>query len=640
LHRLGFRLSLLWGLSFAAATLIVVLHPVGLSANLDRTSTLTIAGLNLVAVSVTFGVVGIQAQHFAETYTQAIVRTLSRRQRWPAILTFEAVGVLYAVILALAAPTLATGWAAALLLGIGLVESGLVLTELIVRFDSARLIQLVTVEVLDHMKRPGDVSGDLAISGAQPILDLLIRGAQKGDVEVVGSGMDAWLRLFSAYIESRGQLFYSDQYIDWQFARAQELIETYGRQSAGVVLPRLIEGTAHLGVAAAAHRQVFDEGINEGVYFATRCMQAAVATSRDAHLSPAAAQAIIGVTSIGEALLDANKVNTAGEAVRTLRSLAAALANEPYLAHWASTGLAQILLKLADQHSRSLMSGPHADEAADSIIAISQADRSRSLGPTHFLTAPMAERSLPRLVYSTARAASQERQSSHWRTWDRVCGKLADFTFTLPARQDLDWMVRSNAADCCGGVLLALISAPRRDPTLRLFSQLIPEFMELMRLPDANRLHLTELLGEVLLPAYYAARPESPDAYIDFIRQVAVEMADWPVPERRRFAPALRRVGAAALKRGDEELARAMAQASLPNTHIRSQAIRTRTDEFETPRFARFNMLNRPGVPEPTIGTDHLDPTAQERYLQLELETHPPTDRESEEEEESEYEGE
>jgi hypothetical protein len=338
----------------------------------------------------------------------------------------------------------------------------------------------------------------------------------------------------------------------------------------------------------------------------------------------------------------ANKVNTTGEVVRTLRSLGAVLANEPYLAHWAATGLAQILLKLADQHPGALMSGTHADEAADSIIAISEADRSRSLGPTHFLTAPMAERSLPRLVYVTACAASQERQSSRSTSWDRVCSKLAHLTFALPARQDLDHMVRSNSADCCGGVLLALISAPRRGPTLNLFTQLIPEFRNLLRLPDAERLLVADVVGEVLLPAYYASRPESivTNAYINFIKQVAGEVIGWTVPQRRRFAPALRRVGAAALMRGDEGLARAMAEATLPHRSLRSRQIRAVADEFESEAFARFNLLIRPGMPELAIGTDHLDQTAQERYLQLELELHPATNQESDEAQEFEIESE
>lgn len=60
-----------WGLAFLAASLLLLVP----SGDLDRGSILTVAGLQLVAVSVTFGVIGIQAQHLAETYPRSITST-------------------------------------------------------------------------------------------------------------------------------------------------------------------------------------------------------------------------------------------------------------------------------------------------------------------------------------------------------------------------------------------------------------------------------------------------------------------------------------------------------------------------------------------------------------------------------------
>ena len=532
--------------------------------------------------------------------------------------------MLFAVALSLESPTLATGWAALILLGVGLIESGLVLQELLTRFDSSRLMQLVAAESLAMIHKRGGMEPNSVIAAAQPILDLIVRGAQNDDVAIVGHGMAAWRRLFAEYIKAKGQLFYSDLYIDWLFARAQELIEIYGRRSSGIVLPKLIAGTVDLGVTAAHHRQAYNEGINEGVYFSNRCLEAAVATSVGAHLSPAAGQAIVGITAIGTALLDASKVNTAGETIRSLRSLGRALSDDPYLAHWVSSGLADMVLNLGERFPDALMAEPHAEEAADAIIAISQADRTGKLGPTHFLTAPMAERSLPRLVYTTARAGGRRNRREGWTTWDSICAKFGHFTFTIPARPDVDTMVRINAANCCGGILQALLAAPHREPTLRTFRDLGSDFIALIATGDAERLHLVDVAEEVMLSAYYASTdPEATNDCLGFLDDFAKGALGWDQATQRRFGPAFRRVGAAAIVRADHDTARTMALASVPRSQRTGKGIYVPEDDFDLDGFAPFNQLQRPGVPEPNRGTDHLNREAQDDFLELERQLHP-----------------
>jgi hypothetical protein len=621
-----FRLVLLWILAFTDVVVLAAFQPGPLSAKLDPGSILAIAGLNLVAVSVTFGVVGIQAQHFAETYTRAVVRSVNDRRRWPAVLVFQAAGVLVAISLALISPTLASGVAAAVLLGVGLVESGLILAELLDRFDGVRLLRLLARRNVDRVNRQDGTDPGRLIPDAQAVLDLLIGGAEKGDTEIIEAGLAVWLEMFRAYLLRRGQLFYDDEYIGWTFARLQELIETYGRRSAGVVLPKLIEGTVELGKAAAAHKQKFNEGVNEGVYAAIRCLKAAVATSVDAHLSPAAGSAIIGITRIGEALVDAGKVNTAAEPVRALRSLGRALGPKPELAYWTSTGLAQIIIKLAGLHPNDLMAGTHAENAAEGIADIVEADHA-DLGPTHFLTAPMSERSLPRLVYSASYAANKDANRRHSTHWDGVARLLGRMAFSVPRRADIDTTVRSNAAACCGGVLLALMVAPQRDPTIRLFNDLSKEYRDLLETGEPDRLHLAENLGEVLLAAYYASlqTPDAASPYRKFTIETAEQISAWDGPQRRRFAPALRRVGAAALHNGDEALGRQMARASLPERPEPLAAF-VIDDEFETGPFGHALLLARPGLPDPPTGDAHLDVDARRHFLELEYQSHPAPD--------------
>src|SRR5439155_18840373 len=96
---------------------------------LDRVAILTIAGMEVVAVSVTFGVLGIQAQHLAETYTCAVARLAGRHARWTIMLVAQALGVLYVTVAAIVTPAKEAGVAATLLLAVGLAANGMVVQE-------------------------------------------------------------------------------------------------------------------------------------------------------------------------------------------------------------------------------------------------------------------------------------------------------------------------------------------------------------------------------------------------------------------------------------------------------------------------------------------------------------------------------
>jgi hypothetical protein len=617
-RRSRIRLGLVWVIAFCAAGLTAWLHPAPLSRDLDSASILTIAGLNLVAVSVTFGVVGLQTQHLAETYTRSVARAIDETRRWPAVLALQAASVMATIGLALGHPMVASGISAAILLGVGLVESGLVLSELLAQFDSLQLIALLGRRSVDRLNATRPVEPESVIPDAQSVLDLIVRGAEKADTEVTAAGLEAWRSMFFAYLENRGPLFYSDQYLAWKFARLQELIETYGRRSAGVVLPKLIQGAVDLGIAAARHLPGVGEGINEGVYYTVRCLEAAVATSVDAHLSPAAASALVGIGDLGEALVDSQKVNTAGEIARSLSRLGKALDSRPDLAHWATNGLARLIIRLSGEFSLVHMASSSAEEAVEGLVAIVKADHS-DLGPTHFLTAPLSDTSLPRLVFQSASAAAKQ-DTRRLNDWTSVSARLAHLAFEIPLRTDLPYMVRSNGAQCAVGVLLALMVAPYSDATVKVFSDLAVKYLKVLDMGEPDRLHLVDGLAEALLAAYYASRSNSKAAgvYRTFITDVGSHIAGWETKKRRRFAAALRLVGAAAIRDAEEELSIMMARASLPPIPSRSRSIPAFTDAFETGPFGFVGLLGRPGVPLSIGGDSHLDEDARRKFLHLE----------------------
>jgi hypothetical protein len=608
--------AIFWGLAFVASALILLRRP-GLTSHLDPVAILTIAGMNLVAVSVAGGLVGLQRQHLIETYSTAVSRVASRGARWPIVIVAQAIGVVYIVAMALVSQTLATGVAATLLLAVGLALDGVVLWDLLGRFDPTALVRIQGEIAVEEMrKRAGPPNPERVIVSAQAILDLGAKAAEKGDTEVVAQAMKAWHSITACYFERQilGLVYY-DQWLDWLFARCEELVMAYAPKSAGLVLPAVIDGVVNLGVQAAHYRNPINETLDEGTYHACRVLRTAVASSVTSNLSPAAEQATVGIVRIADACLSRNKVITAQEPIRALRLIGVGMPKTGASTQ-ASIGLTQVAIQLASHHSDHLMADAAAEGAVDAIAEIVAHDKS-GLGATHFLTAPAAENNVVRLCSQLSLAGDRDKRASHWTHWDSLASAAANLCFDLPTSHP-DRMVRQNAVQCCEEILLALLALPYRAVRTKMVTDLFPRYVEMVLKDTEGRFHTDERLGELLVATYHQSRqmPEASAQLRELLSTGASAIAKTQPDRRRRLSPALRQVGAAAIHNGDTEMAEVMARASLPPKPSMSKQIRLPADLFEMEWG--HAIPHRPGMPDMTSDTDHLKAAARDKYLDLE----------------------
>jgi hypothetical protein len=608
----------MWVIGFTIALLVVVLHP-GLSDSIDRVAILTIAGMEVVAVSVTFGVLGIQAQHLAETYTRAVARQAAQNSRWPTMLLAQALGIIFVTVSAIFSPTKATAIAAALLLALGLAANGLVVQEFLQRFDPVRLIVLQRQAAIFALGRADRRDGRIVVGTAQPVLNLIVRGSEIGDTEVVTAGMAAWRDILAQYLLVVTPVW-GDALIEWLFARSQELVETYAPRSSGVVLPTLIEGVRDLGLICSRYVNPLNRDHDEGTHAACRVLRRAVAQSINADLSPSADLATASVTRLGDACIGVGKVVTLQEPIRILRHIGTqTVDNWPHVANRASNGLAELAILVALSRAIDHMASECARQVVDALYEM-LARPDQGLGAAHGVTAPLANNTLPRLCYALETAARLDRGPADWR-WDQAGADVATLCFGLPSRADLYFSVRSNAAECCQEILLVLLSMPYRQPTTRLSSELFPRFTELVVGDADGRLSTRRLFGELLLYTYYRSRlvPQAEPLYRGLILTAAATVGSLEAQRRRQLAPMLRRVGAAALHFRDTAMATAIARASLPPIPVPGgRAIRLPLDFFEPGGWAGETFHHRRGLPDLQLEPHHLDQAVRRVYLRLE----------------------
>jgi hypothetical protein len=541
------------------------------------------------------------------------------------MLTGQALGVIFVTASAIFSPTKAAAVSATLLLAIGLAASWIVVQEFLQRFDPIHLITLQRDGAIAALARPHTGAGQTAVRRSQPVLNLIVRGADIGDTEVVAAGMHAWKDILIRYLQVETPTW-SDPLLEWLFARSQELVETYAPRSAGVVLPALIEGVADLGLVCSRYVNPLNRDHDEGTHAACRVLRRAVVRSINADLSPSADLATLSVTRLGEATIEVGKIVTLQEPIRILRHTGNQTAeNWPHVANRASSGLAELIIQVALQRPTENMADECARQALEGLDEMC-GHPDMSLGAVHAVTAPLANNTLPRVLYALQSASRQEGNGRpRWdvvrRRWDDLSVVLANLCFGLPGRQDLYFMTRINAAECCEEILLVLLALPFRQRAVRLIADLFPLFIDLVVADVDERLHTRRLFGELLLYTYYrsSAVPQAEPVYRDLVLAAAARIGTLEVNQRRHLAPMLRRVGAAAIARRDASMAAAIARASLPPIPIRGRrAIRIPIDDFEAGGWVGETFHHHPGLPAFALDDDHLAQAARRVYLRLE----------------------
>jgi len=611
-----------WPYAFIAALSVAVFQP--FPGDLDRGTILAIAGLDLVVVAAAFGLLALLAQHLAESYSRRMLASLLTTLNWQWTLGAQGVGVVYVVALALWRPAISTGVAATVLLSIGLIESWRLLRQLLDRFDPVELVRAQTTEGLRRLSlAPAPQLTDVAVADCESILQVLVAAGDRADTTVVRECFQGWNRVLQEYV-ARADLFFNDGLLYWLFARCQELVEKYARESAALVLPVVVEGVTLLGTTTARHRNRLNPAVDEGTYHAVRVLNVAVVLAANASLSTAADQAMIGIGAIAEACLDSAKLETLQEPIAALIQVGRGSAKiSTTVASRAAINLARILLRLAHLNQPDVMIDANVETASDGLCAIVREAKGH-LTPGHFLVAPLTEDNLARVVFVLAQAAGRSGKS-RWTAFDRAAKQIADLGLELATRPlDGDVVtVPSNAAESVAALLVAVMSIQSRDPWPKIVSELVPAYVKLGLEDEQGRLHVERGLGSVLLALYYGSKatPAVEGLYRKLIADAAEAIAGAGRHQRRRMSVALRLVGAAAMHFADAEIAQSVAAAVLPRPPTTSKAIVLTDDLFQSDYFASqlgVNPIGRRGLPDPAFPNYHLDDKNRRDYLELE----------------------
>jgi hypothetical protein len=611
-----------WPYAFIAASAIAIFQPV--AGDLDRGSILAIAGLDLVVVAASFGLLAVLAQHLAESYSRRMLSSLLTTLNWQWTLGAQGIGVVYVVALALWRPQISTGVAATMFLSVGLIESWRVLRQLLDRFDPVELVRAQTNDGLRRLRAAGPQQlTDIAVADCESVLQVLVAAGDRADTAVVRECFQGWNRVLEEYV-ARADLFFNDRLLYWLFARCQELVEKYARESAALVLPVVVEGVTLLGTTSARHRNPLNPAVDEGTYQADRVLKVAVALAANASLSTAADQAVMGIGAIAEACLDSTKLETLQDPVAALIEVGRASAQvSTIVASRAAINLATVVLRLARLTQPNVMIDPNVESASEGLCAIVRETKGY-LTPGHYLVAPLTDENLPRVVYELAQAGGRSGER-HWTAFDRAAKHVVDLGLELatrPLNGDVI-TVPSNAAESIAALLVAVMSIKSRDPWPKIISELVPAYVKLGLEDEPGRLHVERGLGPVLLALYYGSKatPEVEGLYRKLILDAANAISGAARHQRRRLSVALRLVGAAAMHFADVETAEAVAAAVLPRQPTTSKAIRLPEDLFQSGYFASqlgVNPIGRRGVPDPAFPDYHVQEKNRRDYLELE----------------------
>ncbi len=388
-------------------------------------------------------------------------------------------------------------------------------------------------------------------------------------------------------------------------------------------------GIEALGRTSGLYRNPLNADHDEGTYWAVRVLQLAVTESAHADSYPAAQQATEAIKEVALACVTARKNVTLQAPLQSLVEIGIANAEEAIdVASRATIGLVETTILLCASDQRDVMVRSNAETAVRGIRDITM-KAGGALGPGHFLVAPLTKSNLPVLVQRLEEAASRTREMRQDSPFDYMASSMADLSVDLQVHPTAGYMVRPNAIDATGCIIVGLLMVPAREPVFRVIHRLTNWLLSLSLRDASLERHATPALAWTLLAAYYRSR-QWPEAET-FLRALIIDVLKTSEGAeddgRRRMSPGLRQIGAAAMHFNDNEIATGVARATLPLE-------KGGPDEFQDlGAFAidyfdlSFSPLQRPGLMVPTLGDYHLDEVCRRHYLELEALVHSPDEK-------------
>lgn len=607
-----------WLVGAVAVGLVLGLRP--LPQDLDRGSLLAMAGLIVGILAITFGIVAVLRQHVVETYARPVYAVVLTRNAWQTAVVGEGVSIIVLVAVALWRPDMSAGAVGAVLILASLVQSWRALSQLLRQFDPLNLVRLQRDVAISRLHGTTDRVG--AVTGpSNAILNLILVAAQRSDADLVAAGLRAWEEILTAYCRSR-PLSFSDDYLYWLIARSEELVERYMQESVGFMLPVIVDGIGRLGAAIARYRNPLNADVDEGTPMFGRLLLEVVQRSGTVRRPVAAHDAVQGLISMAQRCIESAKQAVAQVPIQNLRDAAMwAGQTAPAIASQATIGLTRVLVAVADSNPFDVMRPSNADDIVTAIRDIARAVR-REPSPAHFLTAPMSEQTLPRLAQTLWLAAEREGDEREAITWVAMAAVLDELCLEIATQDTFDRMVRANAVESCGCVVLGSFAVQRRELVAEVPRVIVPTLLELA-LRDDGRLRAVEALAPCLLATYIASGPPADGHYRSLVGDVLTRVATEEQRIRQRLAPVMRQLGATALHFDDSAMAELAARASVPARRGLSRQVRVLGDEFHVGGpLSSYGRLGRPGVRLPQIPEHYRDEDVQIRYEQLESRVH------------------
>jgi|GEM_PF-3974325 len=289
-------------------------------------------------------------------------------------------------------------------------------------------------------------------------------------------------------------------------------------------------------------------------------------------------------------------------------------------------GLLETALAYTDADDPIIAQG-YVGDILDLFVSIGEAAPRVSLRQ---LVLPLAQVSLTTLYLSLLEAGDASQQSRrHERVdanWDRLADRTLGLCLDMSRMGNQEVIVRHDAVDCA---VLALIGELSRPASLLRhlegFSYLWKAVAATFQQTLDSSLHFWETFTELLLSTYVKSRESDADRVAEQLRTLLIQwleaMSDIDQRQRHSVGASARILGASAIGRADDAMAKAAARAVGESpTFSGSKAIHIpEEDLFTSGHFGAKLFITpvRRGVASIALGVEHDKPENRRRFLEL-----------------------
>ena len=626
-----------WLIFFAAAIVVTVRQPN--ADKLDPGSIFALAGLAVVVLSLTFPVILLIVQNLSQRSLKDLLDEFKRRGPWKEPMRTQAAAIVLIVTGGLWHATVSTG-AGALLVLLALFGEG---------YGAFRRIldEMSPITLLNHLvdrraaqirayRRPDSAGVPAAEQEAARTLEAVLAMAEmaiaSADLELLRLTLDRVADLCTACMDVG--VSFGDSLSELLAIRLASILEAAARSSTSVALPEVTTRIGTIGATIAGYQRdgfIAPGGIPSSI---ADLLAEALSHGHPDKRSSAPAQAIRGITSIGNAYIGAGRVSGTNHLIDKLRAiaLAAIQARDQLLARQASLGLLEIahVLTIGNTPGDPISVGA-IERVSHALVEVATADADGHLpGAGTWIVNPIDWRggnlgSITVRLLCWVMATKNDRRRQQY---VRPAQTLFHASASLASSAQADVESRDNAVRIVTGIILAALGESLQDALPRVLEEWWTTAITLLVENEhaGESLTLSEYyLAELLLTAFYKSQEDSPtsSAFLRRLIDAALDkIATQPENDRLILSPVIRLLGAAAIKKEVFDLARACADAVLPPPAADNDLFHAPNVLFYAPylsdEFTPWPSRTVSGIEFPLMRADHNDSGARRQFLDLE----------------------